>query len=203
MKQGRGARIFAAVCIGFLCALTFSAFTDFDRTCREVRQDVIRLHVLANSDGAEDQALKLKVRDRVLEQVDALYKEGQSRDQMEQALAQNRALLQRTAEETVREAGYAYPVSVELADCYFSTRDYESFTLPAGTYRALRVVIGAGKGKNWWCVAFPPLCLPAGQEEALSAFSPEETEIITHPEKYQVKFAAVEFLENVKARLGL
>lgn len=203
MKQGRGARIFAAVCIGFLCALTLSAFTDFDRTCRKVRRDVIRLHVLANSDREEDQALKLQVRDRVLEQVDALYHEGQSREEMEKALAENRGLLQRAAERAVQEAGYAYPVTVELEDCYFSTRDYEQFTLPAGNYRALRVVIGAGEGKNWWCVAFPPLCLPAGQKEALAAFSSEEAEIITHPERYQVKFAAVEFLEKVKEQLGL
>jgi len=203
MKQGKGARIFAAVCIGFLCALTLSAFTDFDHTCRELREDVIRLHVLANSDGEEDQALKLKVRDRVLETVNGLYREGQSREQMEQALSQNRDALQSAAEEAVREAGYTYPVSVELEDCYFTTRDYERFTLPAGTYRALRVVIGEGKGHNWWCVAFPPLCLPAGQETALSAFSPEESEIITHPEKYQIKFAAVELFEGVKAKLGL
>ena len=93
--------------------------------------------------------------------------------------------------------------SARLEDCWFPTKEYEDFALPAGTYTALRVTIGEGKGQNWWCVAFPPLCLPAGQEEALSAFSPAEAEIITHPEKYQVKFAAVEFFENVKAQLGL
>ena len=130
---------------------------------------VIRLHVLAASDQAEDQARKLRVRDAVLARARPLLAGCRSAAEAEAALSAHREDLVRAAEETLRELGRGDPVSVSLEDVWFPTRVYAAAALPAGTYRALRVVIGPGAGHNWWCVVFPSLCLPAVDASSLEA----------------------------------
>lgn len=168
---------------------------------------VVRLHVLANSDSEEDQALKLKVRDRLLAYVEPLLESAPDRRAAE-ALLRGRLLeLERVAREEIRAQGYAYPVSVELEDAAFPTREYEGFTLPAGKYLALRVFIGEGAGRNWWCVVFPPLCAAAAAEvpeTALAAgLSPAQVGLITEENTgYVLKSKVVEFWGSLQNRFS-
>ena len=122
---------------------------------------VVRLHVIANSDSDADQALKLQVRDAVLSAAAPLLEGVSDQSQAEQVLFAHLQELADAGAAVVAYEGYSYPVAVSLEDCWFPTREYEDFALPAGTYRALRVVIGAGEGRNWWCVLYPGLCRSA------------------------------------------
>ena len=144
--------------------------------------DVLRLHVLANSASEADQALKLAVRDRILAQAAEYLQNARTREEAEAALAAALEPLARAGAEAAAAAGYSYPVTVSLERTWFPTREYDGFSLPAGEYRALRGVIGAGAGRNWWCVVFPPLCLGAvsqPSEEAMSALPDGELALIT------------------------
>ena len=169
---------------------------------------VIRLHVLANSDSAEDQALKLQVRDRILAEAETYLTPGITRDETEELLRAHLYDLAAAGAEVVGEAGYSYPVTASLVhDYWFPTKTYTDFALPAGAYTALRIEIGAGGGQNWWCVVFPPLCLGSvsetTQETALEAgLTENQVSLMTgEDEGYVVKFKAVELLEQFKGWL--
>ena len=176
------------------------------RTQTRLADRVVRLHVLANSDGEEDQALKLLVRDRVLAQATELLTQAKDRTEAETLLREELPELEALAVRELRANGCAYPVTAELTDTEFPTREYDGFTLPAGEYLALRVVIGEGAGLNWWCVVFPPLCTAASADvpaAALSAgLSEEQVGLITEEDQgYVLKFKAVEWWEQVRVCL--
>lgn len=177
------------------------------QTEQELSDKVVRLHVLANSDSEEDQALKLRVRDRVLAYVEPLL-EGSADRREAEALLRGRLLeLERVAGEEIRAAGYDYRVEARLEDTSFPTREYEGFTLPAGKYLALRVLIGQGAGKNWWCVVFPPLCAAASGEVPAAALeaglSPGQVGLITEENSgYVLKSKLVEFWGELQAKLS-
>ena len=174
----------AILALALLAGVSMTAVWGAHRTQRQLAEKMIRLHVIANSDGAEDQALKLKVRDAVLDQAEAILTE--SRDMAEAGAALEAALpaLEETAEQAVRENGADYQVSAQLSWEIYPTRTYESFRLPAGEYLSLRIQIGAAAGQNWWCVVFPPLCRAATVEEfaqsaAQAGLSPSDVTLIT------------------------
>ena len=168
---------------------------------------VIRLHVLANSDSEEDQALKLEVRDRVLETTSALLA-GETEPQAAAVLLnQHLDDIAQTAAQEISAQGHDDRVEVRLEQTWFPTRQYQGISLPAGNYLALRVLIGAAEGHNWWCVIFPSLCVPAtadGFAEAAAAggFSTGEIRLLTHADPaYTVKFRSLELLQARKSRL--
>ena len=176
-------------------------------TQRDLADRVVRLHVLANSDSEEDQALKLLVRDAVLERATALLEQTESRAEAEALLRESLPELETIAEETVRANGYSYAVTAELEDTSFPTKEYDGFSLPAGEYLALRILIGEGVGQNWWCVVFPPLCTAASAdvpETALAAgFTEDQVGLMTEEDSgYVLKFKAVEWWEQLKAALS-
>ena len=191
-----------ALMFGILVAVVAGSW--LTREQQELADSVIRFHVIANSDTDEDQALKLAVRDRVLEEAEGLYPEGATLEQAQAALEGHLNTLAAAGRAVVEEQGYDYPVSARLEDCWFPTKEYEDFALPAGNYTALRVTIGEGKGQNWWCVAFPPLCLGAASEtvdQALEAgyFTPDQGALVTGDgEQYVLKFKAMELLGEVQ-----
>jgi stage II sporulation protein R len=119
---------------------------------------IVRLHVLANSDTDEDQALKRKVRDAVIDYMRPYMLNSINKDQAENILAEQIPIVQEIARQVVQNQGFAYPVRVELGQHLFPTKTYGELALPAGNYQALRVLIGKAEGQNWWCVLFPPLC---------------------------------------------
>ena len=165
---------------------------------------VVRLHVLANSDSEADQALKLRVRDVVLDRAEALLAQSGDRREAEALLREHLAEFQQVAAAEIAAAGYGYPVSVELEDASFPTKEYDGFTLPAGEYLALRVLIGAAEGQNWWCVVFPPLCTAASADVPAAALEAGLTEdqvglITGENDGYVLKFKVVEWWERLRA----
>ena len=173
------------------------------RRQEQLAERVVRLHVLANSDSREDQALKLKVRDRVLEAATEILAETPDRTAAEARLRGSLLELERVAGEELRANGCTYPVTAELRDTEFPTREYEGFTLPAGEYLALRILIGEAAGRNWWCVVFPPLCTAAASEVPACALAAgltgEEVRLITEEDRGTVlKFKTVEFWEKIR-----
>lgn len=165
---------------------------------------VIRLHVLANSDSEEDQALKLEVRDRVLETTSALLA-GETEPQAAAVLLnQHLDDIAQTAVQEISAQGHDDRVEVRLEQTWFPTRQYQGISLPAGNYLALRVLIGAAEGHNWWCVVFPNLCLPAVSERALEAstLTPGQISLLQEEEtSYVFRFKALELWQSLKHRL--
>lgn len=133
-------------------------------TQSQLAEKVVRLHVLANSDSEEDQALKLKVRDAVLEQATETLRGADSQAEASRRLTDILPELEETARAVITANGYDYGVRAELAETSFPTKEYDGFALPAGEYLALRVLIGEAAGQNWWCVVFPPLCTAAASD---------------------------------------
>ncbi|MBC5731607.1 stage II sporulation protein R [Pseudoflavonifractor sp. DSM 107456] len=169
---------------------------------------VVRLHVLANSDTQEDQALKLAVRDAVLAAADGVVPPGAELEEAEQALTQALPAIADAGARVVGEQGYSYPVTASLEhDVWFPTKEYTDFAFPAGEYTALRVTIGEGGGRNWWCVVFPPLCLGSVTENTAETaleggLEDREVSLITgEDEGYVVKFKAMELLEEFQGWL--
>ncbi len=171
-----------------------------------IYDSVIRLHVLANSDSKEDQALKLTVRDAVLEKTGGLLAGVSDREEAALILSDALPLLQQTAEQTLTAAGAPAPVRVTLSEEDYPTRQYETLAFPAGEYLSLRVMIGEAAGQNWWCVLFPPLCLSAAssKSEAETAFlsaglTDEQYRIITDSgnAKYKLRFKILEVAEDL------
>ncbi len=170
-----------------------------ERARTALAEELIRIHIVAASDAPEDQARKLLVRDRVLSELSPLLADcadaGEARAVLTEALPD----LAAAAEEVLRETGCADPVTASLAVEAFPTRDYEGFSLPAGRYTALRLVIGDGGGHNWWCVAFPPLCLEAvssGGELTAMGLSPDAAALMT--DGYTLRFRCVELAERLR-----
>ena len=145
--------VFAVIIAAGLCSVGAFAYN-----CSRVRSDVLRMHVIANSDSDEDQALKLKVRDAVLARGAELFDGTVTADEAKAKIEPQKAELEAAAREVIEREGYDYPVSVNVVNEYFATRCYGDLTMPAGRYTAVKVVIGEGAGHNWWCVMFPPLC---------------------------------------------
>ncbi len=191
-----------ALMCGVLIAVVAGSWLSQEQ--QELAGSVIRFHVIANSNSEADQALKLAVRDRVLAQAEEIYPENATLEEAQAALEGHLNVLAAAGREVVEEQGYDYPVTAALEDCWFPTKEYEGFALPAGTYTALRVTIGEGKGQNWWCVAFPPLCLGAASEtvdQALEAghFTPDQGALVTGDgEGYVLKFKAMELLGEIQ-----
>lgn len=138
-------------------AAGLAAFTRADTAF--ARENLIRLHVIANSDSPADQDLKLMVRDAVLAETRDLFAQVTSKEEARQLLMENKQQIIQAAEEVIRAQGFSYSINLEIGTYAFPSRSYQGLTLPAGTYDAVQIRIGEARGANWWCVLFPPLCL--------------------------------------------
>ena len=162
--------------------------------------------MLANSDSEEDQALKLKVRDSILDQMEDSMKNCTTVEDAKKSLEESKDEILNTAKNCINSLGYDYDVVVELGEEQYPTRVYENVSLPAGAYYSVRVKIGEGEGKNWWCVLFPPLCVSSAiadnkDELASVGLTPNEVNILTNSEEpeYEIKFKFLEFLKKTFA----
>ena len=178
----------------------------FAHQCNEIRNDTIRLHVIANSDSEEDQELKLKVRDAVLAAGQDIFDGSVTKENAEAKITAQLKALEKAANDTIRENGKSYTARAMLVTEYFDTRTYnDTVTLPAGKYLALKIVLGNGDGKNWWCVMFPSLCLPAAEKTDIQAiknvYSEKEENIVTKSEKYEYRFKIIEIIEKVRNKV--
>ncbi len=189
-----------AVLVGLIVSIILSSFTAFAGSCENVRSEVLRLHILANSDSEEDQNLKLSVRDAILEHSGELFDGALTLNAALEMAEINLPQIEEIARAEIKKQGYDYNVRAYICEMYFETRKYEDVTMPAGNYKALRIEIGKARGKNWWCVIFPTLCIPAAGANAQvdDVFKAQEIDTITSP-KYEAKFAIVEFFEKLKS----
>ena len=195
MKNEQKKLLFRAVFCGFLLAVTASFFP-FAAASAELSDQVVRLHIVANSDGEEDQRVKLLVRDAVLQEAANWYGDAKTLEEANTALCVHLGAIESAANEALQKSGSTDRAKVQMTDQYFPTRDYETFSFPAGKYRTLKITIGEGKGHNWWCVVFPALCLPAAEgNDAFSTLTQAQQELVQKPERYQVKFKALEWYE--------
>lgn len=197
--------IFAAgLILAILISNTVGIIRDGRRLDR-LRGSVLRLHILAESDSDRDQQLKLYVRDALLES--GILGEADSLAEAESIAAERLPDIERIAETVLRANGCELPVEAELADTEFDVRAYGDITMPAGTYRALRVKIGSAQGHNWWCVMYPSLCVPAAcevtddKQEELEKFGDEELDILYEPEKYEIRFAIWDKIAEIRKKL--
>lgn len=193
-----------SVAVGLVVSMIFSVVS-FGADCREIRNNVIRLHILANSDSEEDQNVKLLVRDELLSCGSELFSGTISVGNAEEYLEKEKNVLIKKANDVLKENGFDYKADMFLVKEYFQTREYENFTLPAGEYLALKVILGKGNGHNWWCVMFPPLCLPAAAQKTNTEIILGEngSEIISNPVKYEMKFRIIELIEELKMKMRI
>lgn len=187
-----------------IIAAVMASTVRFENTCQQVRQNVLRLHVIANSDTDFDQTLKLKVRDRILSLGGELFDGSTDVKNAEEKLREQKNMLEMEAEKLCRQEHTDYKVTVEVEDDIFPTRTYDTVTLPAGKYKAVKVTIGEGEGHNWWCVMFPPMCLPAAQEktEIEDVINEGAVKLVTSDPKIEVRFKLVEWYQMAKNRLS-
>lgn len=187
-----------SACIAFALAVLYSLIP-FQAQCENISDDVFRLHILANSDSEYDQSVKLRVRDKVLEYSKELFDNAGSKEEAESAVFANLNNIENVARGELKSLGCDYPVKAEIKNMYFTTRYYDSYTLPSGMYDALRITIGSGEGHNWWCVMYPSICISSAvekDERAKQALSSSEYDIVKN-EKYQYKFKVVELFERL------
>lgn len=194
-----------SLAIGLLFAVAWGAFSLHSQ--QELSDKVVRLHILANSDSDADQQLKLEVRDKVLARASELLQDTGDRGEAEKLLRKDLPNLQTIAEQEIHAEGYDYPVTAELKETAFPTKEYDGFTLPAGEYLALRIIIGEGEGHNWWCVLFPPLCTQETTDVASTAMaaglSEDDIRLITEENNgYVLKFKSIELWEKLRQAIS-
>ena len=194
-------KIMISLCFGLVFAVLLST-ANFDASCNELRNNVLRLHIIANSDSGADQQLKLQIRDAILNNNGAVFSGCDNIEDAVTSAENNLDSFYKTAKDVIAKNGYDYAVDVSVANSYFQTRQYENCQLPAGYYKALKIVIGEGKGKNWWCVMFPSVCIPATSNSGLSdKVGAKSTDIAENSQKYVMKFKAVEIYEDLKEKM--
>jgi len=187
----------------FFVLLTVSQYREAQRLQEQLAEKVLRFHVLANSDSKEDQGLKLVVRDTVGGYMQEHLGMMVSKQECEAFVSMQLPEIERIAEQVIEEAGYPYDVDAELAKCEFPVKSYGEYTFPAGEYDALRITIGEGAGKNWWCVLYPNMCfmnsmyevVDENAKEALRAvLDEEEYEAVLSSGDYEIKWSILEWL---------
>ncbi|MCI5751109.1 MAG: stage II sporulation protein R [Oscillospiraceae bacterium] len=189
--------------ISLLCASVSDVYGHYDN----ITQNVLRLHIPANSDSDEDQAVKLAVRDELISRSEDIFADCTTREEVLAAAEDNLDEFELIADEVLSENGFDYTASAELAEMHFDKRVYGDLTVPEGDYTALRITLGSGEGHNWWCVMYPPLCLPCfadrSEDEVFDEcgdyISEEEADMLKQPEKIEAKLYIAELVERIAA----
>lgn len=184
----------------FLTLIIFtSSFSSVVRDSENISQKVFRFHILANSDEEYDQNLKLMVRDELLCYSNSLFNNCSNVDEAILIAKENVSNFNHIAKEVILKNGYDYSVKTYITKEYFNTRVYDNYTLPAGLYDSLKVVIGSGAGYNWWCVMFPAVCLSSSADDFGDYLNEDEKALID--DKYIIKFKAIEIYESIKNKI--
>ena len=194
-----------ALLLGLCAAMLWGAWSMQRQDA--LSRKMIRLHVIANSDSAEDQALKLEVRDRVLDFTTTVLQRSADMEDAQLRLREELTRIESIAQQEISAQGYDYQVTAQLASTEFPLKEYDGFSLPAGEYMALRLVIGEGEGQNWWCVVYPPLCTAAATDMPRTAIqaglTDDDINLITEEDTgYVLKFRSVELWEQLRQWLG-
>ena len=188
-----------AMVLSFIFTQTF-----FTAECEDIPNRLVRLHILANSDTEADQRLKLQVRDYILSIAGDIFENADNKIEAEHIAATNVDKIVNQAQQYVYSLGFDYKVNGEMRyNMYFDTRDYQGFSVPAGRYDALRITIGEGKGHNWWCVMFPPMCFSAAEYDSSkrldSVLNDSQSDITENKDKYEYRLKIVEIYNDIKS----
>ncbi len=188
-------KLIATILISMATFFVLNAIIPTSEDC-EIYDSCVRLHILANSNSESDQELKLKVRDRMLEKISEY--DAKNKEEALLQIEEDKKELIEMAKATILENGYYYDVDIEIGVESYPTRHYEDFSLPAGEYTSVKVLIGEGKGENWWCVLYPPLCTRAAiryDDDACVdvGLTKDQYSLITQTNgKYKIKFKILE-----------
>ena len=200
------------ILIGFAFS---SSWTSVSASQESISNKIIRFHVIANSDTDTDQAVKLKVRDGILSHLSLKLKDSKSVEESKTILKNNDAVVLNIAKQIIKENGYSYKVISDLSRENFPVKSYGPITLPQGNYQAYRIIIGSGKGHNWWCVMFPPLCFVdiTKSQVAINKTQADMKKVLTNDEyslvdntipstekekdNYVIKFKVVELFDEI------
>ena len=201
-KERRDRIFLVSLVIAFVLYLAFS-ITYFSSVSGEIRENVVRLHILAESNSEIDQQVKLKVRDALLKKNTELLSSKVTPENAEEYFENSKEELEKCANEVLKENGFNYTAKITLGKEYYTTRTYEDLTFPAGTYTSVKVVLGSGEGKNWWCVMFPSMCIPAATKNKTldSAVSSSSAEVAKNAPQYEMRFKTIEIIESIKQKL--
>lgn len=190
----------------FAIFFMITAYSYASNVSAGLADNIFRLHILANSDSEEDQALKLKVRDSILEYMKTLTEDTSDKQAVIEQSKKHTQDFKKIAETVIQENGYDYSVNIEIGNFYFPTKYYGNISLPAGNYDALKIEIGEAKGQNWWCSLFPPLCFvsvssgivdEAGEEYLKENLSEEEFAIVSNSSsEIEFKFKIIEMINK-------
>ena len=189
--------LIAAAMALVICLL--SGFNEFSNDCESVRENTVRLRIVANSNSDFEQKIKLQIRDALTERFKEVFAETETKAAAEAAAATALDDFEDTANRILKASGADYKATAALTDRYFDTTDYGDFLLPAGTYSTVQLTLGKGKGKNWFCIAFPPLCISAssGDEAQLEAYLDQNGwKFASKKNGYVLKFKLVELIER-------
>ena len=180
--------------LGAALALLLGSFTGFAGECDEIPSEVLRLHIPANSDSPRDQQVKLELRDYILQEYGTRLTSADSRDEAAQEVRALLPEIEKDCCEFLSQQGVGYGAKAELTEMWFPTRRYEQATLPAGEYQALRITLGSGEGRNWWCVMYPAMCIPLASQrvEAAEALPEDFT-----GDRVEFRFAVYEFFRGL------
>ncbi len=185
--------IFSAVMV--LMAVLFIAVMPTEAE-GAVYEDTVRLHILAESDSAEDQALKLALRDAVLSEFGARLRAAESGEDARGTLSGMIGEIEDFCRAEIARLGFDNVVSVTLTEEWYETREYADFTLPAGVYTSLKIVIGKGEGQNWWCVMYPPMCLDVACDDTAKDKYTDEERVLISGNGYRAKFKILELISS-------
>ena len=200
---------FLVLIILFSIYVFICAFSYVNAVSANISSSVFRLHVIANSDSAEDQNLKYLVRDALIDYMNSVSKNSNSKDEAISIAYQHKSDFYKIAKKIINDTGYDYNVNISIGNFTFPTKNYGDISLPAGYYDALKVEIGNASGQNWWCVMFPPLCfvdistgiVPEDSKETIKdSLHTEEYNLINNAQTADVKFKfkLLEFFQNIK-----
>ncbi len=190
-------RIFKISIVFGLIITVLLSMARFDALCSDLRENVFRLHIRAASDSDYDQSLKLKVRDAILSEYGSDFQNCSNKAEAVKFAQENLDNFKNLAKETIVSNGFDYEVCVNVGDSYFENREYDTFTLPAGTYESINVIIDEGMGKNWWCVMFPAVCIGASSSLE-DAVNNDSANVAENSSDFEIRFKTVEIYEDLK-----
>ena len=194
-------KLFVFLPLLLIFTLLFGSLSYTNDASNDISTKVLRMHVLANSNSINDQRLKIAVKNNILKSTRELFTDCDNLEESIEIAQSNTELIKASAQEVIKKYNKNYDVKVYVDNEFFDVREYKDFTLPSGNYNTVKVVIGEGKGKNWWCVMYPAVCISACSDDFDKALTKEEKKLITS-KKYIPKFKILEIINKIKNKIN-
>ena len=194
-------KLFVFLPLLLIFTLLFGSLSYTNDASNDISTKVLRMHVLANSNSIDDQRLKIAVKNNILKSTQELFTDCDNLEESIEIAQSNTELIKASAQEVIKKYNKNYDVKVYVDNEFFDVREYKDFTLPSGNYNTVKVVIGEGKGKNWWCVMYPAVCISACSDDFDKALTKEEKKRITS-KKYIPKFKILEIINKIKNKIN-